>query len=418
MLQSQMTKVEQQKSAFGTINTSLLALKTVAEELAKAATWSAKAASVSDPSVVSARVSSETQAGTYTFSVAQLAAASQLAGNGYADQDTAPVGEGSFDLTVGGTTVTVNVGATDTLQGVALAINALDLGVTATVVNTGSGATPYKMILASNETGVDNATSVANNTSGMTFAEITQAKNAVIQFGEDSPITVESATNTVTGLAPGLTLDLLKVSAAPVTVKVSSDVSGIVGKAQDFIAKYNAVQSGIKKYTDYDAVTEQAALLFGNSTLRFISSDLGQAVGNQVADVDPQFNSLMMVGFTLKGDGTLELDESAFRQALADNSEAVKQLFSGADGIGKRLADQLSFITSNIDGAIAGEQSSLDTRIRDMEAHIADLETRMEAKEARLRAQFTAMEVALSQMQAQSTQFLSQLASISSSSKK
>jgi flagellar hook-associated protein 2 len=329
LLELQVSEYEAQKSAFSTINTSLLALKTAADELSRETSWLAKAVSVSDESVLSAEVTSATPAGTYKFTVSQLAAASQLATNGFADPDTTAVGAGSFDITVGASTETIAVGAGDTLDDVAAAINAKDMGATAVVVNTGAGATPYKLIVTSDDTGVANETAITNNTSGLVFTEITEAKNAILQFGEDSPITVESDTNTVTGLADGMTLDLKSVSAGPVTVTVESDTTGILEQAKDFVSKYNAVQSNINKYTDYDEEAEQAAVLFGNSTLRFVSSDLSRAVGDSIDGVPAEVNSLMMVGFTLKGDGTLEFDEEVFASVLEDNLDGVSQLFSG-----------------------------------------------------------------------------------------
>jgi flagellar hook-associated protein 2 len=418
MLKNQMAEAEAQKSAFTTINTSLLALKTIADEMASASTWMEKASTVSDESVLSATVSSDTLEGTYKFTVSQLATATQLASNGYADRDTTAVGVGSFDLTVNGTTETINVGAADTLNDVAMAINLADMGVTAVVVDTGSGAQPYKLIINSNDTGMTGEATVSNNTSGLAYTEITQAKNAIIQFGEDSPIVVESSTNTVTGLANGLTLDLKAVSANPVTVTVTVDTTGIIEKARDFAEKYNEVQKNITKYTEYSVEAEQAALLFGNSTLRFISSDLARAVGDSVADVDLQTNSLTMVGFKLAGDGTLELDEEVFKNVIDDNLDGVIELFTkDTTGVGSLLSDQLEFVTRGYDGAIAGEQESLDNRIRDYEDQISDFEDRLLAKEERLRAEFMAMEMALQQMQSQANFFLSQLAQTPSSSK-
>jgi len=329
LLENQMAEAELQKNAFGTINTSLLALKTAADELSRETTWLEKSASVSDESVLAATVTSATPEGTYKFTVNQLATATQLATNGYADGDTTAVGAGSFDLEVGATTETINVSATDTLDDVAAAINAKDMGVTAVVVNTGSGAQPYKLILNSDDTGEDGEATIDNNSSGLAFTEITEAKNAIIQFGEDSPIVVESSTNTVTGLANGMSLELKAVSASPVTVTVTPDTTGILEKARDFATKYNAVQNNISKYTDYDVEAEQAAILFGNSTLRFISSDLAQAVGDSVEGIDAEVNSLTMVGYTLKGDGTLEFDEAVFKGALDSNLDGVTELFSG-----------------------------------------------------------------------------------------
>lgn len=342
LLQQQIDAANAQKSALTTVNTSLLALKTAADELSRTSTWEAKQAAVSDPEVLSAAVSEATPAGTYTFTVAQLADATQLASNGYADSDTAPVGAGTFDVSVGGAYQgTITVDAADTLDDVAAAVNARDWGVSAVVVNTGSD---YKLILSSDETGEANAATIANNTSGLSFAEITQAKNAVVQFGKDSPLTIESATNTVTGLAPGLTLDLKSVSASAVSVTVASDAAGILEKAQDFVAKYNAVMANIAKYTKYNEDTETAGVLLGNSTLRFLSTDLAVAVTSSVDGAPAETNSLQMVGFKMDRDGKLSLDEGVFTDALAAHPEGVTSLFAGL-----------------VDSALASEGASIAT---------------------------------------------------------
>ncbi len=564
LLQGQIDKANAQKTAFTTINTSLLALKTAADSLSRLDNWNARTATVSNASVLSATASSLTPVGAYVFKVTQLAAAGQIGSNGYADSDTTPIGAGSFDLTVGSTTESFTVDAADTLKDVASAINDREMGVSAIVVNTGQGAEPYKLVLTSKETGEANAVSVSNNTvPGMTFSELTAAKDAVIEFGVDSPIEIHSATNTVTGLAPGLTLDLKDTSASAVTVTVAADTSGTLQQAKDFVTKYNAVMDNIAKYTKYDTEAEQAAALFGNSTLRFMQSDLGLAISAVVEDQPSETNSLTMVGFGLGRDGKLELDESTFASALAAHADGVAGLFSaitdtalasnggsistgaaadpgfdvndlingltdssnfgsgngfqtstvpasftidfgktrsiaqlalynldsaampaetyGASdfsfelqsptgawttvktvagfngpiqffnldqptlatamrvnvtgtnapdgairllelsaneetGIAHRVSNQLEFLTRSVDGQIATEQSSLDTKIETLQKQMDDMQLRLDAKEARLRADFTAMETAMARMQAQSQQFSAQMSSLSSSS--
>jgi len=340
-LQQQVDTANQQKQAFTTINTSLLALKTVMDDLSRGDTWNSKTASVSDAKVLTATATSATPAGSYVFTVQQLAAASQLASNGYADPDTALVGAGTFDLTMGTNTQTLTVGASDTLDDVAATINARNMGVSAVVVNTGQGASPYRLILSSTQTGTANAASFANHGSGLAFSDLTIARNSIIEFGATAPIQIESATNTVTGLAPGLTLDLQAASAAPVTVTVGTDNAGLLQKAQDFVTKYNTVADNLATYDKYDADKMQASVLFGNSTLRNLEMDLAMAVSTVVSGLPAQTNSLPMVGFKLDGSGKLSLDQSVFSAALKAYPAGVAGLFSaitdsalGANGAG------------------------------------------------------------------------------------
>jgi flagellar hook-associated protein 2 len=363
--------------------------------------------------------------GAYTFTVTQLARASQIGTNGFATADTAvnPGGPGSFDIAIGGVTKgTISVSTTDTLNTIAAAINAQDWGVTAVVVNSGEVGAPYKLVLTSDQTGTANAASIVNNiTTNLTFGDLTVARNAQVQFGVDSPMTIESATNTITGLAPGLSLDLKAAApGTPVTVTVTADSSGMLQKARDFVTRYNAVVDAVANSTKYDADKQVAAPLFGNSTLRFLSADLTNAALDPVTGQPDATNSLAMVGFKLGTDGKLALDEGVFSAALAAHPADVASLFSGISGgtevgVAHRVSHLLESVTTTAGGVIANEQSSLDTRIADLTKSIEDMNARLDAREERLRAEFTAMETALAKMQQQSNYFLAQLNSLNSS---
>jgi len=80
-------------------------------------------------------------------------------------------------------------------------------------------------------------------------------------------------------------------------------------------------------------------------------------------------------------------------------------------GAAKRLDNNLSFVTSSIDGTFTLQQDAIDERIEDMNEQIEKLGERLEKKELALRREFTAMEQALAQMQSQSNYFAQQSAS-------
>jgi flagellar capping protein FliD len=89
-------------------------------------------------------------------------------------------------------------------------------------------------------------------------------------------------------------------------------------------------------------------------------------VGEAVEGIDAEVNSLTMVGYTLKGDGTLEFDEDTFKSALDSNLEGVTDLFSGV--IDRALGSQGASISAapaaaagyNADGIINGNSDEDD----------------------------------------------------------
>ena len=107
-------------------------------------------------------------------------------------------------------------------------VNAADLGVTASAVQTGPDQ--FLLQLSSSDTGSDSALSVDMNafaSSSLGALNVASAgKNAVVLVGGTGGYAFQSQTNTVSGLLPGLSINLLAASANPVTVTVAPDAVG------------------------------------------------------------------------------------------------------------------------------------------------------------------------------------------------
>ena len=103
-------------------------------------------------------------------------------------------------------------------------INAAGLGVTASSVQTGPDQ--FLLQLSSSTTGTDSALSVDMNafaSSSLGALNVASAgKNAEVLVGGAGGYAFQSQTNTVTGLLPGLSINLLAASANPVTVTVAA----------------------------------------------------------------------------------------------------------------------------------------------------------------------------------------------------
>src|SRR5215212_6010398 len=136
-LKSQVSAKQQVQSAYQSINSRMLAVRSAAEAMTSAGTWQAvKATGSSDAVTVTA--GSGASAGSTTFSVTRLAKAHVIT---FQEPASGPAtASGTLDVTVGGATVHVTVAAgNNTAQGLADAINAADPRVRAVVVGTAAG---------------------------------------------------------------------------------------------------------------------------------------------------------------------------------------------------------------------------------------------------------------------------------------
>lgn len=350
---------------------------------------------------------------------------------------------GTADGTVqSGTFATViELDADDTLNDLVSKINEASAGVVASIVNDGTDFAPYRLTLTSTLSGKDGMLTFDTGRTGISFATLTEARDAVVQFGESetgNAITVTSSSNVITDAVPGLTLELLRVSDAPVKVEVSTNIDSVVAEMQRFVTSYNTAISRMDELTDFDLETQQRGVLLGDNTVNRVRDRLYSLLLSRSSDSRLAFKSFYELGLTVGNrnavqfDGEtvpsdiahLHLDEDRLRDALARDFEGVKDFFTLLDrnekgeivkvGLGSRLDDVFDDITNSIDGLLRRQSDTLQNRVNLLDNRIADLQELLEIKEARLYAQFQAMESALANLQSQQSS-LSLLANLASS---
>ncbi len=324
-LQHQQSAVSAKLSAWQAFNTKLLALKTAASGLALANTFRTRALSVSSDAVT-ATVTGTPEVGQTSFTVLALAQAHQLATQGYADADTTLVGEGSLTLN-GQEIATTGL----TLNGLRDAINAAGAGVHASVVNTGAAGTPYRLLLTSDTTGAAGAITATVNVTGTppAFTTTQEAQDAHLQFGRGAgALDVYRASNTITDVISGVTLNLTRESTTPVTVKVTSDTAAIAEKVNAAVTAYNDVMKFINEQSKFDSATKTSPALFGDFRLMQVQDDLDTAFFSPVSGVDAGLSLLSQVGVTRGADGLLTLDKAKLGEVFEKNTNGVLRLFA------------------------------------------------------------------------------------------
>ncbi len=152
-LQTSVTNLQSQLSAWQTFNSNLLSLQSSAAALGAPSLYSAVQASSTDPTVASATTSAGAVAGNHTLTVSTLAASQEVLSQSFSSSTT----QLGVSGTIGINGKQIAITSSQTLASIATSINNANAGVTATVLNVGTGDT--RLSLTSTGTGTVNAIS-------------------------------------------------------------------------------------------------------------------------------------------------------------------------------------------------------------------------------------------------------------------
>ena len=431
-LKTRLSVANASAAAYRSVNTRFDALRTAAEALGKAGTWTATKASSTAPSVGVATDSTAT-AGSLTFTVEKLATAHTVLNQntGTWASGTSAYGAASievFDKLGVSKGAPIAIGDADgdgvsTVADAAAAINASSYGLSATVVQV--SPTEVALQVTSKTTGADDAFSF---TGAGTFTINTQGQNAELKVGTTNPYTVTSDTNSFTGLMPGVTITAsAEQKPTPVTVTVAADPDAVAAKVQALVDAANSALSGIKANTDPKGGA--ASTLKGDSALRTMSGRVLDAASFAVgSDGSPA-----VAGIELNRDGTIAFDKTTFLAALAADPAKVQRLLAGgpagagpdattgtADdtvpGVGQKLLDIAKAATDSTTGTLTLLAQGRDNLATDIRSKIEAWDVRLLKRKEMLTRQFTAMETALSALQNQSSWLAGQISSLPRSS--
>ncbi|HUU45411.1 MAG TPA: flagellar filament capping protein FliD [Acidobacteriota bacterium] len=229
---------------------------------------------------------------------------------------------GSGTQTIGSGTITINW--TDGTNSGSIEVADADTEVTLT----GTGADGLTLTFGAGTLAAGDAFAV------QTFAPLVQAAtNAQVSLGSTigggSPVTITSASNTITDLINGITVELKAVTTSPVTITTALDKDGIKSAIQNMLGRYSDVMGAIDKQNSYNAETEQAGILLGDSFLLSLQSGLRAPLSGALQDLNLSLKTLRSVGISTADNGYMGLvDPSALFEQLDTDPAAVKALFT------------------------------------------------------------------------------------------
>ena len=318
---NQLSTLQTQDTAFSNLGTQLSNLSNDVSQLTDfQGILANKAGSSSDTNVLqlTAATSSAT-AGTHTIVVNSLAQTS----SGYIDsianaKDTL---SGSITLQVGsGTAQTINVGSkSNTLTGLAAAINQAGMGVTANVITDANGSRLSLVSGTSGSRGDLTITSALTDTSTSTALKFNTSQGGANASLTVDGVSISSASNTVSNVIPGVTFQLLSYApGTQVQVVIANDISSVESVVGAFVSDYNSVISSINTQEGVDS-SGNAQPLYGSPTLSLLQEQiLGAFVSqNPSGYLDPVKNSTD----TLSGSITIQVGSGSANTITLDSTD-------------------------------------------------------------------------------------------------
>ncbi|WP_020143832.1 flagellar filament capping protein FliD [Terracoccus sp. 273MFTsu3.1] len=427
----------QQETLMGvlrTLNTKTAALATLATKAAAPGGLDLFTATTSTGGLTASAGASAT-AGTFDLTVTQLArtqvAVSAPLAAWPTDPGGAPVPLTFLDASGAATEVTP---ASTSIDDVVAAVNASGGPAKALKVSAGTdagGAPLYRLQLTATRSGASGAFSVHEGTAaqvssgtatdlmsrpGSAVVSPAQDAKALLYAGTAAEQVVTSATNTFTGIVPGVAVTATAAAVGVAsTVTVSGDTAGIAKQAGDLVSAVNDVLGAI---SDNARVTTTAGsgggvsaarggLLTGDSTIRRIAAAVTDAAYRPTSDG----RSPSQIGLVIQRDGSITFDKDVLTAALSADADATRAALSEIAGrVAAAAKDASAPVSGSLSQLIAGRQSVSD----DLGTRIATWDQRLADRRTALLAIYNAMDTALGTLKSQQSWLTSQIAGLPS----
>lgn len=285
-------------------------------------------------SIMAATVESGAEIGTHEITIQQIAKAHKVAGTANTSKTTDLGLDGVISLGTGDSLASVTITADMSLAEIAEAMNGVSAtsGVSASILAV--SASDYRLVLTATDTGLPMTAAAGYGddvlaTLGITdengyFANTLQAAQSAI-FTVDG-IEITRTSNDVDDVLDDVTLHLYSITDAdtPMTLEIGTDLSTVKDAVVALVDAYNAyrdfayAQQQIPTSDNADTTT-----LFGDGTLRSISSALANALGTRIGE-----EGMALLGLSFNSTNLLELDEDVLDTALLNSLDAVEALLT------------------------------------------------------------------------------------------
>ena len=353
-LNSQQETLDAQISAYGTLKSSLSEFQALLSPLSSSDTFNARSVSFPTTDIITPnQLDANAQVGSFQIEVLDVAQSQSLSSAAIADPDTA-LGAGDITFRFGSWTsytegggpvgftqnadkdaLTITLDADDSLNDMVSKINAADVGVQASVIsNNGS----YQLLITT-PSGASNAVEITADAPLSQFsfkegdASLTQNQEAKDASLKVNGLQIARESNDISDVISGLSFTLNKASVGEqISFSISEDKSTGEQAIRDFVTGYNTLYETLSNLTGTSRDPETNAVTIGglatDGSAKGLVRQIRQVLTASVAGADSNFSALSNLGIRTQLDGTLEIDEEDFQDALNKSYDKVGDLFA------------------------------------------------------------------------------------------
>ncbi len=290
------------------------------------------------------------------------------------------------------------VAGSESLDGIAAAINARAAGVTAAVVTDADGSAYLSLKGASGAARAFTLTATDDPSGNLARLAIgVGATGTALTSGAQNArlavdgVTVERASNTIEDLVAGVRLELTGTSASPVALTSTTPVDALKGAVTDFAASFNEMLKTLTAQLD-----AQTGPLHGDAAaqtlLRSLRALTTTPLLSRTTAGAPA--TLGEIGIKTNRDGTLSVDTDMLTRALSTAPDAIEAMFSYSSNSTDGLTAALNSIALNASSTLFGLGASIK-RYNDLASAVAKdqaaIVTQSDAMTARLTQQYASM---------------------------
>jgi len=351
--------------------------------------------------------------GSHLIQVDELAARTSAISNGFESPDEPLLGSGFITMgTADGGVRDVYVDSEkSSLREIASVINAqTDLPIQASVLKDSSDLdAPWKLILTGKKEGVVNEVTFPefyfiDGTEDFYLDSDREARNAKLLVDE---IPVELESNKVVDFLPGVNLQLKSARPdQPFTITISEDNQKIAGKVKELVTQLNGVLEFIVKQNTIDKDSDTTKTFAGDTGLQTIEYRIRNLLHEGFPFLGPESEEYQMVflnqmGVEFDKKGTVQFSEEKFNKALDSNFDKIAQAITGPMGFASQLKSVVEMYTRSNNGMLAMRETSLKSRIKEIDKQIDNKSRMVERKTQALTDQFSRLQGTLGKMQQQ-----------------
>ena len=327
---------------------------------------------------------------------------------------TAVDADGNGTFTINGVNISYNAN-TDSLNTIMSRISSSTAGVSASYDSVNDRVTFTNKTTGDLGLNLTEATGGLFDALGIRAAATTFGQNA--EFTVNGGPTLTSASNTFDSSSHGIAgLSVAANSQTTETITVGSDTAAPRKAIDEFVTKFNAIQSYIDDQTKVSVANGKvsSALMSNNREIQSWASTMRSKVFEEVSGLTGTIKRLEHMGIDFAtGTGAAQLvvkDGAKLDAAIRDNPSDIQAFFSSSTtGFASKIQSFATTILgtgTSSSGLINSQKNSLTAQNTGIDKQIADIERRLTSEKERMEAAFIAMEQAQSyanQMQSQLT---------------